>query len=101
MPQGAEWWEMGGLSKGSAPLVPTGGLLPQLGKCWSQMTQPPGLTIKWPVRLMLVTLLHLPVCLSVTISCSLNIHGGRGDTERGPPALPASAVQSTLLSLTI
>lgn len=95
------------LKQGSVPPEPQDGLWHQLSGHWPQMMQtylprnPHGLTIKRPVKLMLATLLHLPACLSVTISCSLNIHGGRGDSEQGPPALPAAAVQSTLPSLTI
>ena len=95
------------LKQGSVPPEPPEGLRHRLSAHWPQMVQtylpgnPHGLTVKRPVGLMLATLLHLPACLSVTISCSLNIYGGRGDSEQGPPALPAAAVQSTLPSLTI
>lgn len=93
--------------QGSVPPEPPEGLWHWLSTHWPLMVQtylpgnPHSLTIKRPVGLMLATLLHLPACLSVTISCSLNIYGGRGDSEQGPPALPAAAVQSTLPSLTI
>ena len=94
--------------QGLVPPVPPEGLVHRLSECWPQMMQPSfpsrgprGLTIKRPVELTWVTLRHLPVCLSVPISCSQNSHGGRGDSERGPPALPAAAVQTTSPSLTI
>ena len=82
--------------QGSVPPEPPDSLWHQLSEHRPQMMQtrlpgnPRGLTVKRPVELMLATLLDLPACLSVTISCSPNTHGGRGDSEQGPPAPPAS-----------